>query len=232
MSESAGILKALLAARREMESPAKTATNPHFQSKYAPLDELVRVSFGPLEKHGLMLVQKPTALNGAMYLTTTIISEGGETLDCGSYELPVGASPQAMGSALTYARRYTMAAILGLAAEDDDDGNAATGQHPAKPSPEAKAKQVLPKSGDREALEKEFFKAWKGTRTTAQNADKEDWKARGPEVKRICGSSRFLKLEDMTNAQLEACIAEWTGGGAPPERNDEPQDPDGDIPFS
>lgn len=220
---SEGILKSLLAARREMEAPAKTATNPHFSSKYAPLDELVRVSFGPLEKHGLMLVQKPTMVDGRMVLATDIISESGETLACGWYELPQGASPQQMGSALTYARRYTMGAILGLAAEDDDDGNAAETHKPAP------ARQVVPRSGDRKALENAFFDAWNGTRTKEQKANPEDWKERSKEVKRICKVARFLKLSDMTDAQLQACVAEWTGGSPPSD--EAPLDPDGDIDF-
>jgi hypothetical protein len=215
------IQTAFIAARMEMEAPVKSAVNPHFHSRYAPLEELVRVTFGPLAKYGLMLSQNTRAKDGRMVLETRILSADA-SLEFGDYDLGQQTNQQAMGSAVTYARRYTIAAIFGLAAEDDDDGNAASAPQPkpaAAAKPSAEKRSIHP---DRASLEKEYMDAWKSTRTEAQLANSEDWKNRGVAVKTILGLDRFIKVSDMTDEQLKRCIAEWTGGAV---------NPDSDIPF-
>ena len=128
------LFSALVKARAEMSAPKKNSNNPFHKSKYAALDEIVDVSSSALAKHGLMVVQTPKTIEGGvMALHTQIIHESGQSLDCGFYALPShgGKNPmQEMGSNITYARRYALAAILGLAAENDDDGNGATPRQP------------------------------------------------------------------------------------------------------
>lgn len=214
MAENKPIIAALIAARAEMETPNKTAENPHFRNKYAPLDELIRVTQPALQKHGLMLVQFPVVIDGKPALHSTILSADGEAMELGDFLLPEGASPQNMGSALTYWERYTRAAIFGLAAEEDDDANAAESDHarpaaPSKPAAPAARRMV---GAERKALEADFFEAWKDTRTYEQNADKDDWKARGAAVKSILRLDRFPKLGEMSDEQVQTCIAEWRGG--------------------
>jgi hypothetical protein len=213
------IARALLAARKKMRAPSKTAQNPHFGNKYAPLDELVDVSFDSLAAEGLMIVQAPqVALDGRMVLRTVIHHESGERLDCGDYDLGQLTTAQAMGSAITYARRYSLGAILGLAAEDDDDGEAATNaprpraKTAPKAAPTAPSQKVQGVSSDRMDLEQRFYSAWQGTRTAAQNASVDDWKNRGSAVKTILDLTRFIKVSEMTDEQLWLCIGEWTGG--------------------
>jgi hypothetical protein len=219
VAESTSIYAALLAARMKMEAPKKSAKNPHFGNAYAPLDELVAVSFAALAAEGLLLSQHTRVKDGRTLLETRILSAT-DSLDCGDYDLGPLTTPQAMGSAITYARRYTIAAILGLAAEEDDDGNAGSEKPASKPA----AKPAAPKkaiTSDRAALEADYIAAWKGTRTTTQAADPDDWKNRGSAVKAILNSPRFVKVSDMTDEQLRACIAEWTGGDSPPPMTDE-----------
>lgn len=198
---------ALLAARMDMEAPKKIAKNPHFGNAYAPLDELVHVSFKALAVQGLMLSQHTIVMDGRMHLVTRILSADG-SMDCGAYDLGPYTTQQALGSSLTYARRYTLAAILGLAAEEDDDGNTASAPT-AKPAEKPKPKPI---TSDRAELEAEYIAAWKATRTTTQIADPDDWKNRGSAVKTILGLQRFIKVSDMTDEQLSRCIAEWRGG--------------------
>jgi len=137
---------ALVAAIGELQDVAKTASNPYFKSKYAPLDAIVEATRPVLAKHGLAIQQFPLFMEGSTLVEITdkngnvtkspIMTAGVETTilhKAGHFTtttllLPLkDQSPQGVGSAITYARRYSLAAVLGLATEDDDDGNASTG---------------------------------------------------------------------------------------------------------
>jgi len=119
--------QALVAAIGELSNVAKTASNPYFKSKYAPLDAIVEYTRPVLAKHGLAIQQQPLFMEGTAGVETIIIHKSGfETSS--TLLLPLkDQSPQGVGSAITYARRYALAAVLGLATEEDDDGNVGTG---------------------------------------------------------------------------------------------------------
>jgi hypothetical protein len=118
---------ALVKAVGELSNVAKTAANPYFKSKYAPLDAIIDATRPVLEKHGLAVIQEPLFLDGTAGVETIIIHKDGGTKSS-TLLLPLkDQSPQGVGSAITYARRYALAAVLGIASEDDDDGNVSTG---------------------------------------------------------------------------------------------------------
>ena len=114
---------ALVAAQGEMTNPPKTKTVYAGQKKYsfAPLPEIIDAVRSVLTKHGLAVVQ----LVRDRTLETRLVHQSGQWMSA-TYGLPTVADSQAMGSAITYARRYSLCAILGIAAEDDEDGEAAT----------------------------------------------------------------------------------------------------------
>lgn len=115
------LIKALVAARKAIGAAKKGAVNPHFRSKYADLGSVMEAVKEPLEAHGLAFVQD--IKDGQVW--TVILHEAGERLDLAPF--PIVASKQdaqGHGSALTYARRYSLQTALGVPAEDDD-GNAA-----------------------------------------------------------------------------------------------------------
>ena len=118
---------ALVAAQQEMPAVEKDATNPHFGSRFVSLDHLIAKTKPVLNKHGLAIAQFPSESDGAPALTTMLIhSESGDQI---AYTLPLVLAKQDMqglGGALTYARRYAWAAVLGICDESDDDGNAAS----------------------------------------------------------------------------------------------------------
>jgi hypothetical protein len=119
--------KALVAAVGELSNVAKTAANPYFKSKYAPLDAIIDATRPVLSKHGLAVIQQPLFMEGTAGVETTILHSGGYSTTS-TLLLPLkDQSPQGVGSAITYARRYALAAVLGIASEDDDDGNISTG---------------------------------------------------------------------------------------------------------
>lgn len=118
---------ALVAAMGELTNVPKTAANPYFKSKYAPLDAIVEATRPVLAKHGLAVQQTPVFRDGMAGVVTIITHKAGH-LEDSELLLPLkDQSPQGVGSAITYARRYALAAVLGLATEDDDDGNVSSG---------------------------------------------------------------------------------------------------------
>jgi hypothetical protein len=120
------IASALVKAQKEFGPALKTNTNPHFKSKYADLSACVEAVIDALNNNGIALVQKTHKDDAGVTVETVFIHESGETLDCGVLHVPAAKQdPQGYGSALTYARRYSLMAACGIAPEDDD-GNAAS----------------------------------------------------------------------------------------------------------
>jgi hypothetical protein len=114
---------ALVAAIGELSNVAKTAANPYFKSKYAPLEAIVDATRPVLLKHGLAITQAPLFEEGMAGVETTILHVSGYSTTT-TLLLPLkDQSPQGVGGAITYARRYALAAVCGLATEDDLDGN-------------------------------------------------------------------------------------------------------------
>lgn len=123
------IAKALHLAQGEMSGAKKGAANPFFKSKYADLNSVVDAIREPFCNHGLSYSQFPIYEDGFAGVTTILMHVSGEWLQ-DSLMLPVvKKDPQAVGSAITYARRYALQSIAGIPSEDDD-GNAAS--QPAK----------------------------------------------------------------------------------------------------
>lgn len=103
----------------------KVAKAGSFSYSYADLADVLEQVRPVLAKHGLGVVQDVTNADGAIHLTTELIHVSGESRTFGPLTLHAGDSPQSMGSAITYGRRYALMAALGIAA-DDDDGQAAS----------------------------------------------------------------------------------------------------------
>jgi len=127
--------KALVAALGELSNPANTATNPFFKSKYAPLPDILNHVRPVLSKHGLCVLQDAG-------VTTRIVHESGEWIESDRLTLtPQKDDPQGEGGAITYARRYSLSAMLGISSEDDDDANYAS-QAPQLPTQPATQRPV------------------------------------------------------------------------------------------
>lgn len=135
---------ALAAAQGEMEDARKDSLNPHFQSKYADLSAVRKVLRPVLAKHGLAVVQLPQTTDRGVVLETRLLHSSGEWIE-GEFLLTVqGNSMQNVVSAITYARRASLAAVTGVApTEEDDDGEAASGRGD---QPRANTRSEPPKS--------------------------------------------------------------------------------------
>ena len=114
---------ALVSALGELRNLAKDKVNPHFKSKFTSLDSILDATRPVLSKHGLAMSQEPCFEDGMAGVVTRIIHAGGESRES-RLLLPLrDQSPQGAGGAITYARRYSAAAILGITSDEDLDGN-------------------------------------------------------------------------------------------------------------
>lgn len=137
MSDKAKIYGAFVKAQKEFAPALKTATNPAFRSRYVDLSGCVEAVLDALNNHGIGLIQRTYEDMTGVTVETVFIHESGECLEGGRLHVPASKQdPQGYGSALTYARRYSLMAACGIAPEDDD-GNAA-----AKSTRETKSDSV------------------------------------------------------------------------------------------
>jgi len=112
----------LFAVQQEIGKISKDATNPFYKSKYFDINSLIEQTIPLFKKHGILLLQP--IRNGEVY--TILRCTETETQEESSIPLPEMSDPQKVGSAITYFRRYNLASMLGLQAQDDD-GNATVG---------------------------------------------------------------------------------------------------------
>lgn len=131
----------LAIAQGEIENASKNAANPHFKSKYADLAEVLNTVRPVFSAHGLSLIQS-TEFDGALVSVTTLIGhKGGGFISSRASCQPAKTDAQGVGSATTYLRRYSVAAMAGIAQEDDDGQAAAhNGKPKAVPTPVASDK--------------------------------------------------------------------------------------------
>ena len=124
------LASALALAQGEIENASKGSVNPHFRSRYADLAEVLNTVRPIFAKHGLSISQMPGMDEaGNITVETMLMHKSGEWLSS-VITVPVGKKDaQGVGSACTYARRYSLAAVCGIA-QEDDDGNAASAPAP------------------------------------------------------------------------------------------------------
>lgn len=122
------LAKALSIAQGTIGNASKDAANPFFKSKYSTLASVREACKEALAKNGLAVIQHPTVTDKGTFLCTTLVHSSGQWIRGFLPIKPVKDDPQGLGSAITYMRRYALAAITGVAPDDDDDGNAASGK--------------------------------------------------------------------------------------------------------
>lgn len=136
-SETIGaISKALSIAQGKIENASKNAANPHFKSKYADLAEVLNTIRPVFSECGLSYVQFPSYCDGIAHVDTLLMHESGEWISNTSSAPVTKQDAQGVGSATTYLRRYSLAAMAGIAQEDDDANSAVGGK--GKPKDDVK----------------------------------------------------------------------------------------------
>lgn len=155
------IAAAFIKAKKAFAPALKTSTNPHFKSKYAALDACIEAVNDSFLAAGIAMYQETFEDATGVTVETVLLHESGESIRCGKLHVPASKQdPQGYGSALTYARRYSLMAACGIAPEDDD-GNAASRQ--AKPKndilDESKAIAAMRSASDVQTLNKYYQSA-------------------------------------------------------------------------
>ena len=159
--EPASIAKlaaALSIAQGKIDAAKKSNENLHFKSKYADLASVWDACRTPLSENGLAVVQLPEVVDGRVAVVTRLIHSSGEEISSRLSVKLAGDGPQAIGSALTYLRRYALMAMVGIAPDEDDGEAAERGTQPAKkaaerrPDPAPAPSAPKPSDAEREEL--------------------------------------------------------------------------------
>lgn len=137
------IASALVKAQKEFGPALKTSSNPHFRTKYADLSACVEAVIDGLNNNGIYLMQLTEEREGGVCIQTIFVHESGEQMSSGPLFVPAAKQdPQGYGSALTYARRYSLMAACGIAPEDDDANSAQASSHRSAVAPTPQAAPV------------------------------------------------------------------------------------------
>lgn len=123
----AALAAALAAAQGKIVGAEKDRENPHLKSKYATLAAVWDACRTPLSENGLAVLQPATTDGNRVTVTTILTHKSGEWIAETLALTAAQTTPQAVGTAITYARRYSLSAMVGIAPDDDDDGNLASG---------------------------------------------------------------------------------------------------------
>lgn len=161
---------ALAAAQAEMKNAPLNKTNPHFKSRYADLAGIRDTVTPALTKHGIAIVQGTDTTDSGIVVVTKLVHKSGQWMES---RFPISYDkPQAMGSAYTYARRYSLSAMCAISADEDDDANAANSSDHAKPAvmPSVNGTPGASKAANRSVYET-FVKAIRAAPTVKALAD-------------------------------------------------------------
>lgn len=131
------LFAALAKAQNAVENATKGSINPHFKNRYADLAEVLNTVRPVFSANGLSIVQNPSFDGSLVSVTTALCHEGGGYITAVASCVPMKADAQGVGAATTYLRRYSLAAVTGVAQEDDDGQSAI---NPVKPNPVAEPK--------------------------------------------------------------------------------------------
>lgn len=132
------VMEAFVKFQSQMPTVVENKVNPHFKSKYADLAAIMSAAREPLSANGLAVTQAVGGDATSVRVTTSLVHVSGESMFGEPCVLPVPSAaqtPQGFGSAITYARRYSLAALLGIVTDVDDDANEAQGAKPNAPPP-------------------------------------------------------------------------------------------------
>lgn len=130
MTKHKTITEALVAFQADLPAVTLDGDNPHFKSKFATLANMTNIVLPKLSEHGLAFSTGSYVENGLLILDAHLLHESGESR---SMAFPIAeTNPQKVGSAISYYRRYGLAALTGVVADHDDDGNAASNPSPAE----------------------------------------------------------------------------------------------------
>lgn len=204
---------ALAKVQGEMKTAKKDANNPFFKSKYADLASCWDACRELLAKNGLSIVQVPAVKDGenqraTIVLETMMLHTSGQWISS-KIEMPIVKNdPQGVGSAITYARRYAMAPMVGIVADEDDDGEAAMGRGDKGQARPAQAQRPAAKQADAPKEISRKSKLIKQLYFTCCNEGQLGMKREeiAPYIKRVLCREDIKGMDDVTEDDLAKVI--------------------------
>lgn len=178
---------ALILAKKKFKPLVKNKTNPYFKSKYADLEAVHDAVDDALMDNGLSVTQ-PMGFDDKDHfcISTELTHAPSGEVKVSRWPLPGGAKPQELAAAVTYGRRVTLCALLGIPAEDDDDGEATEGRAVAPAKPAAKdekpPRKEEPKNDKRDVT-------WRGTVAAVEEVKAKLWKVTGGDTSTFATST-------------------------------------------
>ena len=167
------ISASLVKAQKEFGPALKSSTNPHFRSRYADLAACVEAVIDAFNNNGIYVMQPTHECEDGVIVETVFIHESGEQISSGKLHVPASKrDAQGYGSALTYARRYSLMTACGIAPEDDD-GNYASKPKPPAPAPVRQAPPAMPVKPPAKIAGKDL--PWQLSVSTEPGTDPEAW---------------------------------------------------------
>lgn len=186
----------------EVTKIAKDAANPFFKNNYATLDTIIDAIRPILNKNGLSIMQFPTSDGELVYVTTYLLHESGEFMESDPLAMkPVKNDPQAIGSAITYARRYSLQAFLNLNTGEDDDGNIAS-QKPEQMKETQNKSKDKPKPNNNNSGVKISQKQLKLLNTLISRMEKEKDIERETVIKTLKQKPEIGEFESLTELKV------------------------------
>ena len=195
--ENKQIASSFIAAKKAFNPALKDKTNPAYKSKYADLGACIEAVDDSFLANGIVMYQETFEDQSGVTVETVLLHESGEMIRCGKLHVPAAKQdPQGYGSALTYARRYSLMAACGIAPEDDD-GNAASKASPKREQEKLSDNAIadyLAMIGDAESMES-LKKAFGAAYKAAEHVSDADAQA------------KFGQAKDKRKTQLQTEIA-------------------------
>jgi hypothetical protein len=229
-SDSIKELATALAKAQGAMAPAKMeASNPFLKNKYADLGSVIQAAKGPLSANGLSFSQHPSLSDGVLTVTTLLMHQSGEWIESAlALEVTKGngvSMAQSMGAVVTYLRRYSLASILGMYADEDTDGNdkdtskSKPAAQPAQPKPEPKPAASAPPEPP--AREQPGDTEWQAT-AEVQPINGKPTRPYSPEIVRQglsakCAKQRDFQPSDKQRNMLRFCLSQAFAGDAAAE---------------
>lgn len=215
------IATALAKAQGEVANPVFNKTNPHFKSSYADLASVLNAVRPVLSKHGISIMQMTNLEEAGLVLYTRLTHMSGEWIEA-VYPVTASGKHQEMAASLTYAKRLSLSAIVGVAGEDDDDGNAANTVPVVAKAPPKPAKKASPDQYDEGKSAAAFDEMVAGLDDCASKPDMVAWANKyAPMKANLIDEHKKLIEKAFQDAQIRIRDAAQAPKAEPPKSDDE-----------
>jgi hypothetical protein len=207
------IAAALAKAQGEVKNPSFNRVNPHFKSKYADLGEVLGVVRPALSKNGISIMQMTDVTDTGIVLHTRLTHESGQWIE-GVYPVSPMGTHQQMGASLTYAKRQALSAIVGVAGEDDTDGEDTkdVDTKGVKPKAAPPKKEMVKLSGEDSA--KMLHQMADELENCKTKQDLQAWATKWRDIKIQLTSEHIAAITDLWTHTQNQVNAAANGGGA------------------